>query len=331
MHNHLNGDERLDTGVVFRKARGLYDVRTEDGQVQCSISNKLRKHLLYPSSDPGSKTSRGVQRVEDIHLVDPVAIGDEVTFVLAEPGRGQIRNVKPRRNELTRSVKDAKRRGDGKAMEQVIVANADQVVPVFAAAKPRPTWHLMDRYLVGAEASDIPALICVTKMDLADAESTRGELAVYERLGYPVVFTSAVTRDGVDEMRDALEGKISVFVGKSGVGKTSLLNELQPGLGLRVKEVSKTSGKGRHATTHLEMFPLDAGGGVVDTPGMKVFSPADDSTDPAYYFREMRPLLGQCRFGADCSHTHEPDCAIKDAVDAGEIDERRYDSYRKML
>ncbi len=331
MNDHLNGDERLESGVVFRKARGLYDVMTDDGQVQCSISSKLRKHLFHPTSDPNSGTSRSVQRVGDIHMVDPVAIGDEVLFAPAEPGHGQIREVKPRRNTLSRSVTDPKRRGGGKTMEQVIVANVDQVVAVFAAAKPKPTWHLLDRYLAGAEASGVPAVICVTKMDLADAGRTRDDVDVYERLGYATVFTSAVTGDGVVEMRDALTDRTSVFVGKSGVGKTSLLNALQPGLGLYVKEVSRSSGKGKHATTHLEMFPLDFGGGVVDTPGMKVFSPADDSTDVAYYFREMRPLLGQCRFGADCSHTHEPGCIIKEAVEAGEIDERRYESYLKML
>ena len=330
MHDHLNGDERLQKGVVFRKGRGLYDVKARSGHVQCSISNKLRKELVYPTSDPSSGTHRGVQRVDEIHLVDPVAIGDEVLFAPAEAGHGQIREVQPRRNALSRAIVDVKRRGPGREVEQVIAANVDQVVAVFAASKPKPTWHLLDRYLVGAEASNIPALLCVTKMDLVDPERVRDDVAVYERLGYQAVLTSAETGEGVDGMRAALADKVSVLVGKSGVGKTSLLNALQPGLGLYVKEVSESSGKGRHATTHLEMFHLDFGGGVVDTPGMKVFEPSSDSLDIAYYFREMRPLLGSCRFGADCSHTHEPGCAIKEAVEAGEIDERRYDSYVKM-
>lgn len=331
MSDHLSGGERLLSGVVFRKARGLYDVTADGHHVRCSISNRLRKELVYPLSDPSSGTSRGVRRVDEIDMVDPVAIGDEVLYAPAEPGHGQIREVRPRRNALSRSIEDTKRRGGGKDVEQVIAANVDQMVAVFSAAKPKPTWHLLDRYLVGAEASEIPALICVTKMDLADGQRTRDDVSVYERLGYPVVLTSSVTGDGVDEMRGTLKDRTSVLVGKSGVGKTSLLNALQPGLGLCVKEVSESSGKGRHATTHLEMFPLDFGGGVVDTPGMKVFSPADDSMDLAFYFREMRPLLGQCRFGTDCSHTHEPGCAIKQALEAGEIDERRYESYLKML
>jgi ribosome biogenesis GTPase len=331
MQRDLDGDGRLVMGVVFRKARGLYDVNGIDGHVRCSISNRLRKELVYPLSDPNSGTSRGVRRVEDISMVDPVAIGDEVLYVPAGQGQGQIREVRPRRNALTRCVQDVKRRGEGRSVDQVIVANADQMVAVFAAAKPRPTWHLLDRYLVGAEASEISALICVTKMDLDAGGLTRADLAIYENLGYQVVFTSVVTGEGVDAMRGALDGRISVFVGKSGVGKTSLLNELQPGLGLYVKEVSESSGKGRHATTHLEMFPLDGGGGVVDTPGMKLFEPAADAMEPAFYFREFRPLLGSCRFGADCSHTHEPGCAIKEAVQAGEVSERRYQSLLKML
>ena len=330
MHSHSQGDERLETGVVFRKARGLYDVRTGAGVVQCSISNKLRKRLLYPTSDPSSGTSRGVQRVEEINIVDPVAIGDEVSFAPAEPGHGQIREVTPRRNRLSRKVLDPKRRSQTNPPEQVIVANVDQIVPVFAAAKPKPRWHLLDRYLVSAEAAGLPVLICVTKLDLADGDALARDIAVYERIGYPIALTSSKTGDGVDDMRRALAGKTSVFVGKSGVGKTSLLNVVQPGLGLYVKEISQKSGKGTHATSHLEMFPLDVGGGVVDTPGMKVFSPINDSVDVALHFREMRPHIGGCRFGADCSHTHEPGCAIKEAVEAGEIDERRYASFLKM-
>jgi ribosome biogenesis GTPase len=330
MHTHSQGDDRLENGVVFRKARGLYDVRTDVGIVQCSISNKLRKRLLYPTSDPSSGTSRGVQDVRDIDLVDPVAIGDRVWFAPAEAGHGQIREVEPRRNRLARKILDPKRRSQENPPEQVIVANVDQIVPVFAAAKPKPRWHLLDRYLVSAEAAGLPVLICVTKLDLADRVALAEEIAVYERIGYTTVFTSSKTGDGIDDMRRALAGKTSVFVGKSGVGKTSLLNALQPELGLYVKEISEKSGKGRHATSHLEMFPLDEGGGVVDTPGMKVFSPIDDSADVTIHFREMRPYVGQCRFGADCSHTHEPGCAIKEAVEAGKIDERRYESFLKM-
>jgi ribosome biogenesis GTPase len=322
--------DALRTGTVFRKSRGLYDVRAGSETVRCTISNRLRKRLQYPTSDPAGGTRRAVQDVGDIRLVDPIAIGDEVEFVPADPGTGQIREVRERRNRLARRILDPKRRGDGKDLEQVIVANVDQIVPVFAAARPKPKWHLLDRYLVSADAAGYPCLICVTKLDLADRNGLDEEVAVYERIGYHVVRTSAKTGEGLDAFREAIEGRISVFVGKSGVGKTSLLNALEPGLELYVKEISTSTGKGRHATSHLEMYPLDGGGGVIDTPGMKIFTVLDDGVDPALHFPEMRSLIGGCRFGADCSHTHEPGCAIKAAVAAGDIDERRYRSLLKL-
>jgi ribosome biogenesis GTPase len=326
----LEARSGLHAGTVFRKSRGLYDVRAGSETVRCTISNRLRKRLMYPISDPAGGTRRGVQEVRDIHLVDPIAIGDEVEFVPAEPGHGQIREVRARRNKLARRVLDPKRRGDQKDREQVIVANVDQIVPVFAAAQPKPKWHLLDRYLVSADVEGYPSLICITKLDLADRERLADDVAVYTRVGYRVMLTSAVTGEGVDAFREAITGKTSVFVGKSGVCKTSLLNAIQPDLGLFVKEVSAATGKGRHATSQLEMFPLDGGGGVIDTPGMKVFTVIDDGVDPALHFPEMRPYVGACRFGADCSHTHEPGCAIKEAVEAGKIDERRYRSFLKL-
>ncbi len=338
MHDHIEAhepheDAREDgarTGTVFRKGRGLYDVRAGGAMVRCSISNKLHKRLLYPTSDPSSGTLRGVQRVADIEVVDPIAVGDEISYVPGDGETGMIREVLPRRNTLARSITDPKRRSQGRQLTQVIAANVDQIVPVFAAAKPKPRWHLLDRYLLTAEAAGIPSLICVTKIDLGDGEALDEDLEVYRRIGYRVMRTSSKTGEGVDAFREAIAGRTSVFLGKSGVGKTSLLNALQPGLGLLVKEISGSTGKGRHATSHLEMFPLDGGGGVVDTPGMKVFPVLDDGMDRASYFPEMRPHLGRCKFGADCSHSHEPGCGIKEAVEAGDIDERRYQSFLKM-
>jgi len=330
MHTDAHGETPLAEGTVTKKGRGLYDVRAGGETIRCSISNRLRKRLLYPTSDPASGTRRGVQRVKDIEFVDPIAIGDVVRFACAEDGAGQIREVLPRRNALSRKIVDPKRRHDARHLRQVVVANVDQAVPMIAAAKPRPTWHLLDRYLVGAEAAGIEPLICVTKIDLARGDALEERIRVYERVGYRVAKTSAETGDGVDAFRRLLAGRISVFVGKSGVGKTSLLNAIQPELGLRVREVSESSGKGRHTTSHLEMFPLDDGGGVVDTPGMKVFAPLEDPSEIAGCFPEMRPHIGRCRFGADCSHSHEPGCAIKKAVEAGEIDEERYRSFLKM-
>jgi ribosome biogenesis GTPase len=325
----MNKSEHTDTGMmeygqVFRKSTGQYFVKADGKIVVCSISSTLRKHLVYPTADPTSVRPHVVE-VKDIKTVDPVAIGDMVSFVDAGNDSGMITEILPRRNKLSRSA------AGRKPLEQVIVANIDQVIPVVAAARPAPKWRLLDRYLADAEAAGIPVLICITKLDLADENRLMEGVGIYERIGYPAVLTSAVSGKGIDECKEMLEGRISVLVGKSGVGKTTLLNAIQPGLGLRVREVSGSTGKGKHTTSHLELFELDCGGGVVDTPGMREFSLWDiDGTDVASLFPEMRPYIGHCRFGLNCSHTHEPECAIKEAVEAGDIAESRYESYVRM-
>ena len=311
-------------GRVVKKTLGHYTVRSGTRTVDCSLSSKLRKRLVYPHADPGSRRP-SVDAVEDIRSLDPVAIGDEVMFSDAPHDTGMITEVRPRRNEL-------KRRAPGpKPLEQTIAANVDQLVIVVAAAQPAPKWNLLDRYFAGAEAANIPPRLCITKIDLAKESRLMPEVAVYQEIGYPVAVTSAVARVGLDEFRESLAGRMSVLVGQSGVGKTTLLNAIQPGLGLRISEVNAKTGKGKHTTSHLEMFDLDCGGSVVDTPGMREFGlwrVADG--DLADLFPEMRPYLGQCRFGADCSHSHEPGCAVKKAVDAGHIADRRYQSYLRM-
>ena len=324
----MNTDSGSDQGVVFRKYLGHYTVRTEERDIDCELSNRLRKQLIYPTADPSSLRHR-VQQVREIEHVDPVAIGDRVAFNHADNGNGIITEILPRRNKLSRPATTPGQR----MFEQVIVSNADQVIPVFAAASPTPKWHLLDRYLVSAEASELPSLICITKVDLLKDRSEIDEAAaLYRRIGYGVVCISSVTGEGLEEVRQSLQGKVSVFVGKSGVGKTSLLNALQPGLGLRVKEVSRgEQGKGLHTTTHLEMFPLDFGGSVIDTPGVREFGIWNsDSESIDMFFPEMRPLVGQCKFGLDCSHDEEPGCAVRKAVMEGRISPYRYHSYMKL-
>jgi ribosome biogenesis GTPase len=313
-------------GVVYKKSLGTYFVHTPAGEITCSISSRLRKELIYPIADLSSIPHHRVQEVRDIRAVDPVAIGDCVRFLEAEDGIGVITEVLPRRNKLARSA------AGKKELEQVIAANIDQIVMVFAAARPEPKWNLLDRYLVTAEAAEIPALICLTKLDLIDEGEFEDELNEYRTLGYPVLRTSVIDQRGIDALRDALKDKTSVLIGKSGVGKTSLLNEIQPGLGLRVGEISRALNKGKHTTTHLEMISLDIGGGIIDTPGMREFEAWDlDGGDLALMFPEMRPLVGKCRFGLDCTHTQEPGCAIIRGVAQGHVSERRYHSYVRML
>ncbi len=310
------------SGKVWKKMLGAYTVESDGRFITCAISNRLRKHLIYPSADPSSLAHR-VQEVKDIRTVDPIAIGDEVLFVDAGEGEGMITDVMPRANKLVRPA------AGKKPVEQVIVANMDQVIAVMAAAPPTPKWNLLDRYLVAAESSGLPALICITKLDVGDVDEIEADLDVYRALGYPVLLTSSATGEGIDGLREALAGKRSVLMGKSGVGKTSLLNALQPGLGAKVGSVSDGEiGKGKHTTTNLEMFPLDIGGSIVDTPGMREFGLLlDEDDDLAFHFPEMRALVGTCRFGVDCAHISEPGCAIRRAVDDGRIDSRRYESF----
>jgi ribosome biogenesis GTPase len=314
-------------GIVFRKSVGTYTVHAQDGIVQCAISSKLRKHLEHwwsVSQSPGMH--KRVKQVHDIREVDPIAIGDRVRFT-TPPGNGHegmIVEVLPRRNAFSRPA------AGRKPIEQVIVANVDQVMPVFAAREPKPKWRQLDRYIAAAESAGVPTVVCINKVDLKrDGDAVDEVAAIYECIGYRVLLTSAATGAGVDALAEALHGRITALTGRSGVGKTSLLNAVQPELGLRVDEVSQATGKGRHTTSQLEMFPLRGGGGIVDTPGMREFEIRDEPPEGglASLFVEMRPYIGQCRFGLSCEHWHEPDCAIKDAVKAGNITQMRYDSY----
>jgi ribosome biogenesis GTPase / thiamine phosphate phosphatase len=324
----MHTDHEYDQGVVFCKTIGHYTVHAGGREYVCVLSSRLRKELIYPLADPSS-LAHVVRQVREIEGVDHVAIGDEVTFFETGNGSGMITAILPRRRRLSRPATMP----GARIFEQVIVANVDQVVPVFSVSNPPPKWPLLDRYLVSAEASGLPSLICVTKYDLAASDDGLDEtLDLYRRIGYEVRCVSAVTGAGLDEFKQSLCGRVSVLVGKSGVGKTSLLNALQTGLGLRVRSVGQgKQGKGRHTTTHLEMFPLDFGGAVVDTPGMREFGLWGVGRDDlALFFPEMRPLVGQCKFGLDCRHDSEPGCAVRQAVMDGRISPLRYRSFMHL-
>ena len=321
------GDED-GVGVVFRKTLGHYTVHTPEREIDCELSSLLHKQLIYPTADPAS-LRHAVRKVREIDQVDPVAIGDRVRYVQAGSGRGIIVEVLPRRSKLSRPAPVPGQR----VFEQIIVANADLILPVFAVADPAPKWGLLDRYLVSAEAAELPSLIVINKLDLAwKNPGFEAEIEVYRRIGYPVLLVSAMTGQGIEELKRALQGKLAVLVGKSGVGKTSLLNAIQPGLGLRVRAVGQGQlGKGRHTTTHLEMFELASGGALLDTPGIREFGLWDiPAAELAYLFPEMADHVGRCKFGLSCSHDHEPGCAIRKAVMAGAISPYRYQSYMHM-
>ena len=324
----MNTIDENDIGVVFRKTLGHYTVHSQGRELDCSLSSLIHKQLIFPTADPTS-LRHTVQEVREIHHVDPIAIGDRVRFVEAGDERGVIVEVLPRDSKLSRPAPVPGQR----VFEQVIVANADLILPVFAVANPAPKWGLLDRYLVSAEASKIPVCIVINKLDLAwKNPGFDEEIEIYRRIGYPVLLVSTITGEGIEELKQALRGKQSVLVGKSGVGKTSLLNAIQPELGLRVKAVSQGElGKGRHTTTHLEMFELEFGGALVDTPGIREFGLWDITAEElAYFFPEMADYIGQCKFGMSCRHDREPGCAIRQAVMAEAISPYRYQSYMNL-
>lgn len=214
-----------------------------------------------------------------------------------------------------------------------MVANPDLVVVVFACDHPPPKPRLIDRFVVVAEYNEVPAVIVANKVDLVGADTAEATFEPYQRIGYAVVYASARERIGLDRLREVLAGKLSIVTGPSGVGKSTLLNALQPGLRIATAEVSEALNKGRHTTTHAELHPLDdpRGGYVADTPGIRELGLWDIApSDLAWCFPEFRDHLGACGF-TDCSHLHEPRCGVRAAVERGEVSEARHDSYRRML
>ena len=324
----MNSNDTDDIGVVFRKTRGHYTVHTNGRELDCELSSLIHKQLIYPAADPTS-LRRNVQAVREIEHVDPIAIGDRVRYLDAGPSRGIITEILPRLSKLSRPATVPGQY----TFEQVIASNVDLILPVFAVADPTPKWGLLDRYLVSTESSNLPAVIIITKIDLAwKNKEFDSELETYRRAGYRILFVSATTGEGIEELKRTMQGRVSVLVGKSGVGKTSLLNAIQPQLGLRVKAVSQgEQGKGRHTTIHFEMFALEFGGSVVDTPGIREFGLWEiDGEELAYLFPEMANYVGQCKFGLSCQHDHEPGCAIRKAVVSGDISPHRYKSYLNL-
>lgn len=296
------------TGTVLRARGGVYEVETPGGVVEASLRGRLKR---------------------DDRSGDRVVAGDRVEVEEVESGEAggwTIERVHERRTALVR-------RAPGKAPRpKTIVANVDRVVIVFAVARPEPHLRMLDRFLVLCEASGLEALIVANKTDLAGQEEAKRLFSVYERIGYPLLYTSVKEDRGVRELRDAICGHVSALTGPSGVGKSSLLNAVQPGLALRVASVSDAVQKGRHTTVTAELIPLECGGYVADTPGLRELGLWDvprEELDAS--FPEFRPWLGRCRYGNSCTHTHEPACAIRGAVEAGEIHPARYESYQRMM
>lgn len=306
-----------DHGIIVREHRGFFEVETESGSYLCTLRSKLRKSLLYPESTNRHQSVASVRRIK---AISPVAIGDQVRIVESDQDTGVIEEVFSRRTKLSRAAPGRR------PVEQVMIANADQLLIVFAMTNPVPNLRLLDRILVAAGVGRLESVICFNKMDLTDDDS-RDLSLIYEKVGYRVIKASAANGRGVGELRQVLIGKLSAIAGPSGVGKTTLLNLLQPGLGLKVREVSEITGKGRHTTTYLAAHKLDAGGMVIDMPGIRELSLWEvESEELAGWFPEMIPYLDSCKY-QDCAHVTEPRCAIKAALAEGVIGSDRYESY----
>lgn len=258
-------------------------------------------------------------------LGDIAAVGDRVLITPLGRGEGVIESIEPRRRMLVRLAPTP--RGE---YQQIIIANPDQAVFVFACALPAPRLGMLDRFLVIAEKQGLPALIVANKVDLVGQDRAAALFGHYGSLGYPVIYTSARQASGLDQLRQQLTGKISVLAGPSGAGKTSLLNALQPGLGLSVREVSQATHKGKHTTVVRQLFTMEGGGYIADTPGLKALAlwdiPAEEVDG---YFPELRSLVEHCQF-SNCTHLHEPGCAVLDAVAKGSVHPERYNSYIRM-
>ena len=291
-------------GLIVRSQSGFYTAETPGGALICQLRGRLKQ---------GRREG------------DVVAIGDWVQVTRLEDGSGIIEGVEPRQRMFTRMAPLPQ--GE---YQQILIANPDQVVLVFACARPEPRLRMLDRFLVIAEKQGIPALIVANKVDLVNAEEAESTFGHYEALGYDLLYTSARTGEGVNTLKDRLEDQISLLTGPSGAGKSSLLNAIQPGLGLDVRQVSDATSKGRHTTVVRQLFPLDGGGYVADTPGLKALALWDiEPEELDGYFPELLPLVVTCQF-SDCTHVHEPGCAVLEALEAGEIHPERYKSYLRM-
>jgi len=289
-------------GLIIQAQSGFFTVETGQGPVVCQLRGKLKQG----------------KAVGDI-----AALGDHVRITVLTDKSGVIEEVEKRKQALVRL--DPRPQGE---YQQVLLANADQAVFVFACAHPNPKLKMLDRFLVIAEKQGIPPVIVANKTDLV--EDAKEIFGLYKSIGYRVIYTSAKENKGVEELHNALKNKISALAGPSGAGKSSLLNSIQPGLGLAVNEVSTLMKKGRHTTVTRQMFALAGGGYVADTPGWKSLALWDTQPEEIdAYFPELAPLVAECQF-SDCTHTHEPDCAVLTALKAGRIHRERYESYLRL-
>ena len=293
-------------GLITKSTGSWYQVLTNEGQkYDCRI--------------------KGIFRTKGIKTTNPIAVGDHVDFELEpEQGTGVITKLHPRKNYIIRKSVNLSKQA------QIIAANLDQALLIVTLASPRTSLGFIDRFLVTAEAYDIPASLVFNKLDLFSDEGLEilaAYQAIYERIGYPCYEVSSLKGTNIDRVSAIIKGKVTLFSGHSGVGKSSLINALVPDLKLRTTEISGWHDKGVHTTTFAEMFELPQGGYIIDTPGIRELGVIDiEKNELSHFFPEMRALLNQCRFNS-CRHINEPGCAVIKAVEEGDIELSRYESY----
>ena len=313
----------MHEGIVLRVDSGQFIVHADieknnhPRRVPCTLRGNLRKNLTYSTS--GSQPRRVMKAKRPINT-DVVAVGDHVRFSSTDSQSGVIEEVFPRDSRFARS--------SFRGREQTLVTNLDQLVIVFACAEPNPDLWRLDRWLASAESTGIEPLIIANKRDRVDAETFAQRFDEFSRIGYRVIETSAKANIGIDALRAELRDRISAFTGPSGVGKSSLLNSLQPGLKLATGEIGEVTFKGKHTTTVRELIPLESGGWVADTPGLRQLDLLSMTREELLdCFVEFRPFLDTpCRF-RNCRHINEPDCNLKAAAASGQISSRRYASF----
>lgn len=298
-------------GIVIRSTGAWYEVRTNDKNI---ISCRLR----------------GKFKLQDLKVTNPIAVGDKVEWEWEKNQKtGVITDILPRENYIIRkSVHKT-------AHAHLIATNIDQAIIIATLVAPRTSFGFIDRFLVSAETFRIPVVVVFNKSDLLDEEALLYQaeiMQIYTDIGYTCLQTSVLTQEGILDFEKILQGKVSLLSGHSGVGKSSLINAINPSLNLKTGEISDFSQKGKHTTTFAEMFELSENTFIIDTPGIKELGLVEIETDElSHYFPEMRKYLGECKFGSRCLHTHEPHCKVIEAVESGEIALFRYESYLSML
>ncbi|MBR6649564.1 MAG: ribosome small subunit-dependent GTPase A [Bacteroidaceae bacterium] len=295
-------------GVVIKSAGSIYTVRTESGTIECRV--------------------KGNFRLKGIKSTNPVAVGDYVKIDVRKDGTAYIVDIEPRRNYIVRKASNLSKQS------HILAANLDQCFLVATISHPATSTTFIDRFLASAEAYRVPVVILFNKIDLYNDEENE-ELdylvALYENIGYPCLRLSATDGTGVDTLKDKMRGKVSLLAGNSGVGKSSIINAVSPETAVKVGEISRIHDTGMHTTTYSEMFELMSDSYIVDTPGVKGFgSYAMESEEIAHYFVEFFELSANCKYG-NCTHTHEPGCAVLEALEEGRIAPSRYQSYLSML